>query len=46
MDAEIERLKPWIELGGYIPCPDHRLPIGTKWELVQYYVETFRKHYA
>ena len=46
VDAEIERLKPWIELDGYIPCPDHRLPLGTKWELVQYYVETFRKHYC
>ena len=46
VDAEIERLKPWIELDGYIPCPDHRLPLGTKWELVQYYVETFRKHYS
>jgi hypothetical protein len=25
IDAEIERLKPLIELGGYIPCPDHRI---------------------
>ena len=39
VDAEIERLRPWIELGGFIPCPDHRLPPGTKWELVQYYTD-------
>ena len=39
VDAEISRLRPWIELGGFIPCPDHRLPPGTKWELVQYYTD-------
>jgi hypothetical protein len=26
IDAEIERLKPLVDLGGYIPCPDHRIP--------------------
>ena len=26
IDAEIERLRPLVELGGYIPCPDHRVP--------------------
>jgi len=39
VDAEIERLKPLVDLGGYLPCPDHRFPIDTKWELVQYYCE-------
>lgn len=39
IDGEIERLKPLIELGGYIPCPDHRIPPEAKWELVQYYTE-------
>ncbi len=42
VDAEIERLKPLIDLGGYIPCPDHRIPPGAKWELVQYYTEKLR----
>ena len=42
VDAEIERLRSWIELGGFIPCPDHRLPPGTKWELVQYYTDRLR----
>ncbi|HSH09467.1 MAG TPA: uroporphyrinogen decarboxylase family protein, partial [Oceanipulchritudo sp.] len=39
IDAEIERLKPLIDLGGYIPCPDHRIPPDAKWELVQYYTD-------
>ncbi|MBQ8511849.1 MAG: hypothetical protein IJ497_04475 [Clostridia bacterium] len=43
IDKELERLKPLIELGGFIPCPDHRLPPETKWENVQYYCEQFRK---
>lgn len=42
VDKEIERLKPLIELGGYIPCPDHRLMPGTKWELAQYYIEKIK----
>ena len=43
IDKEIERLKPLVEMGGYIPCPDHRLPPETKWENVQYYCEKFRE---
>lgn len=43
VDKELERLKPMIELGGYIPCPDHRLPPESKWENVQYYCEKFRE---
>ena len=42
IDAEIERLKPLVELGGYIPCPDHRIPPDAKWENVQYYCEKMR----
>ena len=37
VDAEIERLRPLIALGGYIPCPDHRIPPEAKWDLVRYY---------
>ena len=43
VDREIERLKPLVAMGGYIPCPDHRLPPDTKWEVVQYYCEQMRK---
>jgi hypothetical protein len=43
VDAEIERLKPLIELGGFIPCPDHRIAPDAKWENVQYYCEKMHK---
>ena len=43
VDQEIERLKPLIELGGYIPCPDHLIPPDAKFENVQYYCEQLRK---
>ena len=46
VDAEIERLKPLVELGGYIPCPDHRIPPGAKWENVQYYGQQMRKAFG
>lgn len=39
IDEEIERLKPLIELGGYIPCPDHRIAPDAKFENVQYYCD-------
>ena len=43
VDAEIERLKKLVDLGGYIPCPDHRIAPDAKYELVAYYCEEFRK---
>ena len=43
VDAEIERLKHLVAMGGFIPCPDHRLMPGTKFELVQYYVDEIKK---
>ena len=43
IDDEIERLKPLVALGGYIPCPDHRIPPDAKWENVQYYCEKMMK---
>jgi len=42
IDAEIERLKPLIDLGGFIPCPDHRIAPDAKFENVQYYCERLR----
>jgi len=44
VDKEIERLRPLVDLGGYIPCPDHRIAPDAKFENVQYYCEQFRKH--
>jgi hypothetical protein len=46
IDAEVERLKPLIDLGGYIPCPDHRIAPDAKWENVQYYCEKMRKTFG
>ena len=43
IDAEVERLKPLVELGGYIPCPDHRIAPDAKWENVQYYCGKMRE---
>ncbi len=43
IDAEIERLRPLIELGGYIPCPDHRIAPDAKFSNVQYYCERLRR---
>ena len=45
IDAEVERLKPLVELGGYIPCFDHRIAPDAKWENVQYYCEQMRKYF-
>lgn len=42
IDAEVERLKPLVELGGYIPCPDHRLAPDAKWDNVRYYCDRMR----
>ncbi len=42
VDAEIERLKPLVALGGFIPCPDHRLAPDAKWDNVRYYCDRMR----
>jgi len=46
IDAEVERLKPLVDLGGYIPCIDHRIPPDARWENVQYYCERMRKAFG
>lgn len=46
VDREIERLKPLVELGGYIPCPDHRIAPDAHFDLVRYYCERFRKAFG
>ena len=43
VDEELERLRSLVALGGFIPCPDHRLMPGSKFELVQYYAEEIKK---
>ena len=43
VDAEIERMKRLASLGGFLPCPDHRIMPGSSFELVQYYAEEIKK---
>jgi uroporphyrinogen decarboxylase len=43
VDAELERIKRLVALGGFIPCPDHRIMPGSRFELVQYYTEEIKK---
>lgn len=46
VDAEIERLKPLVDLGGYIPCPDHRIPPDARFDTTAYYCEAFCKAFG
>jgi uroporphyrinogen decarboxylase len=46
VDAEIERLKPLAALGGFIPCPDHRIPPDAEWDTVRYYCEKMREAFC
>lgn len=46
VDAEIERLKPLVALGGYIPCPDHRIAPDAEWDNVRYYCDSMRRVFA
>lgn len=43
VDAELERMRGLASMGGFIPCPDHRIMPGSKFELVQYYAEEIKK---
>jgi hypothetical protein len=42
VDAEIERLRPLVDLGGFIPCPDHRIAPDAEWDNVRYYCDRMR----
>jgi len=46
VDAEIERLKPLVDLGGFIPCPDHRIAPDAEWDNVKYYCDKMRKTFC
>jgi uroporphyrinogen decarboxylase len=38
IDLEVDRIKPIIEIGRYIPFPDHLIPADVSWENYQYFV--------
>jgi len=46
IDGEVERLRRLVDLGGFIPCPDHRLAPDAKWENVQYYCERMQRAFG
>lgn len=46
VDAEVQRLKPLVELGGFIPCPDHRIAPDAVWDNVLYYCERMRQEFG
>jgi uroporphyrinogen decarboxylase len=46
VDAEIERLKPLVDLGGFIPCPDHRIAPDAHWDNVRYYCDKMRQTFG
>jgi uroporphyrinogen decarboxylase len=39
IDRELERLRPLVERGGYLPCVDHRVPPDVTYENYLYYLE-------
>ena len=43
VDIELERIRRLAAMGGFIPCPDHRIMPGSSFELVQYYTEEIKK---
>ncbi|MCK5803632.1 MAG: hypothetical protein KAI66_12400 [Lentisphaeria bacterium] len=46
VDAEIERLKTLVDLGGFIPCPDHRIAEDAEWDAVRYYCDRMHAEFA
>ena len=41
IDAEIERLRRLVDMGGFLPCPDHAIVPNSEWDLVRYYTDRF-----
>ena len=39
LDEEVERLRRLVDLGGYLPCPDHRIAEDAQWDNVRYYCD-------
>ncbi len=46
VDAEIERIKLLVALGGYLPCIDHRIAPDAEWVLVRYYCDQMRETFG
>lgn len=46
VDEEIERLRRLVDLGGYLPCPDHRIADDAEWDLTRYYCDRMHEVFA
>ena len=46
IDAEIQRLRPLVDLGGYIPCVDHHIAPDAKWDNVRYYCDRMHQVFS
>ena len=46
IDAELARLRPVFDEGGFIPCIDHSVASDTSWDDYQYFVERMQDLYA
>jgi len=42
IDRELERIRALVELGGFIPCLDHRVAPDAEWDLILYYTDRYR----
>ncbi len=45
VDRELDRLARLMDLGGYLPCPDHRVAPDAKYDLVRYYCDEFHRRF-
>jgi uroporphyrinogen decarboxylase len=43
IDAELERVRPAVEKGRYIPDLDHLIPDDVSWENYLYYVQALKR---
>ena len=43
VEKEIQRLIPLVDLGGFVPCPDHRIADDAEWDSVVYYCRRMRE---
>jgi uroporphyrinogen decarboxylase len=43
VDKEVERARRLVDLGGFVPCLDHRIAIDAEWDLVRYYCDKMKE---
>ena len=43
IDHEIERIKALVDLGGFLPCLDHRIAPDAEWDLVLYFCDKMKE---